>query len=115
MSLILEHLKHQEQQQEELTFEEICPNYSYQLSIWDNLTPIGKLKIMNDIRCKSDKCIVGEAHDGNSNYDCHQCSNFAGMYTGFPLMFPWTNGKVKWEVFEDIKTKFVTHFNQEHR
>jgi hypothetical protein len=106
----------QQQEQEELTFEEICPQHSQQIQMWDNLTPYAKSKFVSIIQCSAQRCVVGEAHDFSSDYinNCDDCCDFANFESGFPLAFSKT-GIPNWEKFEEIKSRFVGHYNRVHR
>ena len=106
------------EEQNIITFEELCPQYSTKLSMWTYLTPYAQSKVVNTIMCQSSKCIVGEAHGFSSEYvaSCGDCHDFAAMDTGFPTAFSYKGFPQFYpELFENIKQKFMEHWNKEHR
>jgi hypothetical protein len=92
-----------------LSFEEICPQWSLALQLGYS----GNLNL--DIK-DAKHCIVGEAHGfRNRGLRCSKCWEYSQSFT----FCTYGNKMHKYIVtdnqrFEDLKSNFVSHFNQRH-
>ena len=96
----------QEQKKKQLTFEEICPEWSQAIQYYrkqDWTGELGKLNIASH-KC----CIIGEAHGFDRNYIfrdrpeyCKDCDDFAILFCSE-------------RDFNEHKQDFVDHWNEVH-
>ncbi|MDQ3838493.1 MAG: hypothetical protein M3297_04405 [Thermoproteota archaeon] len=92
-----------------LSFEEICPQWSFALSRGFSTNPCLDIE-------DGKNCIVGEAHGfRDSAYICSKCweysQSFVSSIHGNGLSGYFLTDS---ELFESIKNEFVQHFNQKH-
>lgn len=104
-----------EDTKKELTFEEICPEWSRRIANFENLPMEKKQQIMDELR-NPRICFVGEAWKGR-NYDCPDCDSHMGFIQG--LCGPFLNHvdlgyKFSWNEFNQRKDIFVKHWNEKH-
>ena len=92
-----------------LSFEEICPQWSFALTAGVSTNPYLDIK-------EGKNCIVGEAHGfRNSAYICSKCWEYSQSFVS-SVLGNRNSGYIITDngLFESVKNDFVQHFNQKH-
>src|ERR671911_347577 len=92
-----------------MSFEEICPQWSFALTAGVSTNPYLDIK-------EGRNCIVGEAHGfRNSAYICSKCWEYSQSFVS-SVLGNRNSGYIITDngLFESVKNDFVQHFNQKH-